>query len=480
MSQQLGTWLRTQRQARGWDVPEMARRLAKAAGHTRGTLPDLVSLGAYIRRWERNANGITERYKLLYSTALSIKPGQFGQEEQDDESPSGSDLPRMQARHDLPAPSPVSLAILPRPAELLHRQCQADIMLPQHDLGAELAGVAGGEELLDTAEQVALGRPAQMPYAGREVRIGQSHIAQIEAITAVFRGWDNEYGGGLRRGAVVGQLNGAAMLLDGPFHDEQAGRRFFSAIADLAQLVGWMTFDLHLHATAQRYYLLGLRLAKDAGDRAQVARLLYCLARQMVDLGQPREALDLAQSGLYAIRRSSVPKATAMLRIIEARSHACTGDAKECHNALGLAQDAFSRVGANTDPEWCGFFDEGELCGLVGVTLRDLALCDADHAHDHAADAMPWIERAVRQRPRAYLRSKVLDVDGLAVTSLLLGEPEAAAEHAISAISLARDMTSSRVTSKLRRTVRLAEQRFPNARGVAGLGEQIRGLAHPA
>jgi hypothetical protein len=93
---------------------------------------------------------------------------------------------------------------------------------------------------------------------------------------------------------------------------------------------------------------------------------------------------------------------------------------------------------------------------------------------------MPWIESAVRQRPRAYLRSKVLDVDGLAVTTLLIGEPEPAAEHARSAISLARDMTSSRVTSRLKRTALLAEQRFPGARGVAGLGEQIRGLAHPA
>jgi hypothetical protein len=429
----------------------MARQLAKAAGDTRGTLPDLVSLGAYVRRWERNANGITERYKLLYCTALSIKPGQFGQAGQSDESRPGSDPTRVRAQYDPSAPNPGSLATLPRPAESLHGQCQADFVLPEHDLGAELADVTGGEELLDTAEQVALGHPAQMPDAGREGRIGQRHIAQIEAITAVFRGWDNEYGGGLRRRAVVGQLSEAATLLDGPFHDEQSGRRFFSAIADLAQLAGWMTFDLQLHATAQGYYLLGLRLAKDAGDRAQVARLLYCLARQMIDLGQPREALDLVQSGLYAVRRSSVPKATAMLRIIEARAYACTGNAKECHQALGLAQDAFSRVGANTDPEWCGFFDEGELCGLVGVTLRDLALWDADHARDHAAAAMPWIESAVRQRPRAYLRSKVLDVDGLAVTSLLIGEPEAAAEHARSAISLARDMTSSRVTSRLKR-----------------------------
>ena len=479
VSQQLGTWLRAQRQARAWDVPEMARQLTKAAGDARGALPSHDSLVSYVRRWERGECGVSERYKLLYCAALSIKPEQFGRVSPAAESPPGSDAPYVRDGDSYPASNLGFLASVQQLAEALGRECQADFMRAEHDRSAELAGVAGGEGLLDTVEHVAFGRPAQIPSAGGVPRIDQEHVAQIQATTAVFRQWDNEFGGGLRRRAVVGQLSEAAALLGGPFRDEHTGRRFFSAVSDLAQLAGWMTFDLHMHATAQRYYLLGLRLARDAGDRAQVARMLYCVARQMVDLGEQRDALDLAQAGLYAIRRSPAPKATAMLRIIEARAYACMGDAEECHRALGIAQDVFSRAGTDTDPAWCAFFDEGELCGLVGVTLRDLALADPDHARDHAAGAGPWIERAVSQRPRAYLRSKILDLDGLAVTTLLLGEPEGAADLAMSAISLAREVASSRVTSRLRRTVLLAEQRFPGAHGVAELGEQVRALAHP-
>jgi hypothetical protein len=68
-----GRWLREQRQARRWDVPEMARRLADAAEDSRGDLPDHECLVRYIRRWERGS-GVSERYRLLYAKVLGL-PG---------------------------------------------------------------------------------------------------------------------------------------------------------------------------------------------------------------------------------------------------------------------------------------------------------------------------------------------------------------------------------------------------------------------
>jgi hypothetical protein len=280
----------------------------------------------------------------------------------------------------------------------------------------------------------------------------------------------------MRRKAVVGQLNEAAELLRGPFQDDRVARRLFSAVADLAQLAGWMSYDLQLHATAQRYFLLGMHLAKDAGDRPQVGRMLYCLARQMIDLQRYREALDLAQTGVYAIRRSSTPKTMALLHVIEARAHAGMGQTGDCSRALGAAQDAFARAGKDTDPAWCAFFDEGELYGLLGVTLRDLALADSDHARRHAADARQWIEQAIQQRPRNFLRSRVMDMDGLAVVNVLLGEPEAAGQAAATAMTMAVAVTLARVMSRLRRTAWLAQARFPDASDISGLREQVAAL----
>jgi hypothetical protein len=76
---ELGTWLREQREARGWARRDMARRLIQA-GHDTGdtTMPSIDSLCTYIRRWE-HGHGLTERYKLHYCTALAIPPAHFGQ-----------------------------------------------------------------------------------------------------------------------------------------------------------------------------------------------------------------------------------------------------------------------------------------------------------------------------------------------------------------------------------------------------------------
>ena len=67
-----GLWLRSHRRAQGWDVPQLARRLAAAAGKDRGTLPDHVTLTGYIRRWEARRAGISERYELLLAKAFSL------------------------------------------------------------------------------------------------------------------------------------------------------------------------------------------------------------------------------------------------------------------------------------------------------------------------------------------------------------------------------------------------------------------------
>src|SRR6266566_5303763 len=78
MAAELGQWLRTQRRERGWDVPTMARQLARAAGGGRHLLPSQECLLVYTRRWERGLVGVSERYVLLYCAAFGIEPDQFG------------------------------------------------------------------------------------------------------------------------------------------------------------------------------------------------------------------------------------------------------------------------------------------------------------------------------------------------------------------------------------------------------------------
>ena len=58
-----GSELREWRRTRGWDVPELARRLRRAADEPIAAHEGLVRM---IRAWERGDHHPSERYELLY------------------------------------------------------------------------------------------------------------------------------------------------------------------------------------------------------------------------------------------------------------------------------------------------------------------------------------------------------------------------------------------------------------------------------
>ena len=350
----------------------------------------------------------------------------------------------------------------------------ADLASANHDSDIERMKVRQGEPLLRLAEQTAFGPAALFQVSGQHHPVSEDDAASIEMTTAIFRAWDNAQGGGLRRKAVIGQLADTVRLLDGSFESDQSARRCYTAVADLAQLAGWMTWDLQLHATAQNYYLLGLALARDAGDRSQVARMMYCLSRQMIDLGRPADALDLAAAGSYAIRHQAPPKATALLLVAQARAHACLGAEQECRASLNAAQESFT--GDAPDREWCSFFDSAELAGLTGVTLRDLALTVPDSAPRIATEARGWIEKAANQRSTAFLRSKILDTDGIAVTSLLAGEPDRAAVATADALALTSGLRSPRTIRRVKKTIAMGARAFPRAAPWNDLADRVHAL----
>src|SRR6266567_8100353 len=66
----MGSWLRAERQARQWDVPEMARQVRRASGDPH--LPGLRDLRRMIRGWEAGEHALSERYRLLYATAFGM------------------------------------------------------------------------------------------------------------------------------------------------------------------------------------------------------------------------------------------------------------------------------------------------------------------------------------------------------------------------------------------------------------------------
>src|SRR6266566_1752446 len=83
-----GGVLRAWRRVLGWDVPEMARRLRRAAKDD--PVPTHDALVRMIRRWEREGLR-TERYELLYAAALQIEPDRLADGPAEDGGDPGRD-----------------------------------------------------------------------------------------------------------------------------------------------------------------------------------------------------------------------------------------------------------------------------------------------------------------------------------------------------------------------------------------------------
>jgi len=93
-----GDALRSLRRSHGWDVPEMARRLRRAAGDD--PLPEHGDLVRMIRRWERGTYRLSERYELLYAAALGVHPDDLRRPDGASrlpERPQGPDAPSVVA-----------------------------------------------------------------------------------------------------------------------------------------------------------------------------------------------------------------------------------------------------------------------------------------------------------------------------------------------------------------------------------------------
>ncbi len=67
----------------------------------------------------------------------------------------------------------------------------------------------------------------------------------------------------------------------------------FKVAAELAELAGWTSYDVGLQPTAQKYFVLALHAAKEAGDKPLARTSLSSMSRQMIHLGRPEDALEL-------------------------------------------------------------------------------------------------------------------------------------------------------------------------------------------
>ncbi|MFI2184532.1 hypothetical protein [Streptomyces sioyaensis] len=279
----------------------------------------------------------------------------------------------------------------------------------------------------------------------RRGRLGARDLDDLETTARTFRAWDHRYGGGLRRKAVLGQLNEVASALD----EHQATsieRRLYGVMAQLAGTAATMAWDSGLHRRAQEYYDVALRSAHAAGDTAFGANVLAGMARQMLYGGHPQDALELVRLAQDGVRTTAGPRLRAMLHTREAWALAAVGRAAAFRRATEQARDTLAHATADQDPYWIAYFDEAELAGVTGGRLLELA---RRHPREHAHTAAEQIRTALDQRGPEASRSHALDWIGLAECHFLVGDVAGAVENTHHAVDAAAHTQSGRVRDQL-------------------------------
>ncbi|MCX3058921.1 transcriptional repressor NsdA [Streptomyces beihaiensis] len=391
----------------------------------------------------------------------------------------------LRAAHQAPSVSGVDLPWTgPQTVALIGEFSRSDLMLARRGfLGSSLA-LAAGPSLIEPMQRWLVPAPGSAPSrpaadadsgARRGNRLSKPELDLLESTTVMFRQWDAQCGGGLRRKAVVGQLHEVTDLLQEP-QPEATTKRLFKVAAELAELAGWMSYDVGLQPTAQKYFVLALHAAKEAGDRSLGSYVLSSMSRQMIHLGRPEDALELIHLGQYGSRDCASPRTQAMLYAMEARAYANMGQPGKCKRAVRMAEDTFCDADDwdEPEPDWIRFFSEAELHGENSHSFRDLAYV-AGRSPAYASMAQPLMQRAVDLfgKDAEHQRSYALNLIGMATVHLLQKEPEQSTVLAEKALGIARKVRSERVNTRIRKTVDTAVRDFGDVPAVNQLAEQL-------
>ncbi|MCZ7462062.1 DNA-binding protein NsdB [Streptomyces sp. WMMC940] len=357
-----------------------------------------------------------------------------------------------------------------RTAAVLTEFTGMDLMLNRRGLVGAGAALAAGSALssamydwLHTDPALATGTPRvhdplHADPAGFDryeaAPIGSQEIDALERSVEVFRAWDASRGGGLQRKAVVGQLNEVGGML-AYRHPDHLQRRLWGVAANLAVLAGWMSHDVGLEPTAQKYFVIAAHAAREGGDRPRAGEALSRAARQMVHLGRPDDALDLMKLAKSGSGEETLPRTRAMLHTIEAWAQASMGRAQAMRRTLGEAEELFvSDKGDVPPPSWMQMFDEADMHGMQALAYRTLA----EHDPAAAGIAQRHAKQALELREGGRQRSKIFDYLSMASACFIADDPEQADRYARLALVSMGETSSHRTWDRLREMYRLTGQ----------------------
>ena len=476
MTDDLGTWLRQQREARGWSRREMARQLIQA-GRAAGdnSLPDIDSMCHNIRQWERGQRTLTDRYRLHYCKALGIPPAQFGS------APTGTHpgtlAPAASLAPALPAVPPAAELPVRVSSGTPHRaDPRLSVPLAVAYRGMQEPGL--GRFTVEREVLMAAHEGSEQAEQAGQPGIGDATFEQLRADVA-------------RLARLTESGEPFAVFLDARRVRDRIYRLLDRRLwpreqTDLYFLLGCLNGLMAIPANqlgypdaAEELNRAGFAYANAIDHRPLMAYLRGELSVYTYYRGRFEESRDLALSGLQYL---SVGQRGASLHIYHGRAAGRLGDADAARQAVRDADEARDRD-YNDDLLDIGgtyLISEATHHGMAGSALT--ATVSAEHeAAGELETAMGLYDRGPSEREEYWFGGKPLAGIDLAVVRLRSGALDAAAAALEPALSLAAGQRISEVTIRLA-AVRdeLAAPIFRGSVQARELGEQIEEFGRAA
>jgi transcriptional regulator with XRE-family HTH domain len=378
MSRELGAWLRQQRQARGWPVPEMGRRLRVAAKDCGDTaVPGGEAMSRNIRRWEAGKGGVSERYEMHYCKALGLPTGKFGPPRPKNitDDPAGTLAAPLPPAHQIGTLMPygtprVADGRLSEPRTVAYRWVQEPYMGGSWIEREVLMTAHEGSEHAEQAERRDIGEATLEQLRADVARL--SHDSMTGEPFPLFSE--------MRR--VRSRIYAAL--------DRQLWPRdqteLYRLLALLNCLMAVTASDLGYPQAGEELVRAAWAYATAIDHRPLMGQLRLTLAGIAYWSGRPRQSYDLARSGLEYVPDG--PNA-AQLHLQFGRAAAHLGDAATARRAITAATEAREREYHDELLEIGGEFSTSQATHhyLAGSALIEIP--------EGAEDAASELERAV-------------------------------------------------------------------------------------
>lgn len=438
MLTELGTWLRQQRESRGWARREMARRLiqvARAAGDK--AVPGIDGMCHNIRRWERGHGDLTERYRLYYCTAFGITPAQLGAA-----PPPQATVEAEASARTSSAGSP-ALLTPPRSSSVV-----PDLPYPRlpPSIAVAYRGIYGSDFTVGREVLMAAHQGSEHAEQAGQPGIGQATFEQLRADV-------------IRLSRLTGSGEPLAVFMDARRVRDRIYRLLDQRLwpreqTDLYFLLGCLNGLMAIPANqlgypdaAEELNRAGFAYANAIDHRPLMAHLRGELSVYEYYRGRLEESRDLALSGLQYLAAGPLG---AVLHIYHARAAGRLGDDDAARQAVRDAHEARAHDYNNELLEIGGAYlvSEATHHGMAGSALTVTAGAEPEAAGE-LERAVGLYDEGPRQGEDHWFGGKPLASIDLAVVQLRSGALDAAAAALQPALSLPVAQRISDMTIRL-------------------------------